>query len=429
MKTKTGDNTRTDDALQTFDIVVLGGGITGTAMALALADKIDGKLALLDAGSLTAAADTPAPEDFDLHSYDVRVCALTAASRQFLEQLDVWEAVARQRACPYSDMHIQDAEGTGQIHFSARDLAVDSLGYIVENSLLRQALLQRLEQTPVHRLSGQKVQQIDTWGEQEPDRPEHSVRLTLDNGSQLATRLLIAADGAASRSRSQVGIVTREWDYLHRALVATVRLEHSHQNTAWQIFRDTGPLAFLPLVDTPGGHTCCSIVWSLLPDEARRIMALDDDAFRLELARCIEHRFGRIVDTGQRFCHPLRQLHACRYHRNRVVVVGDAAHSIHPLAGQGANLGLLDVAQLADTLDRACQRGEDFSSPRVLDRYERARKGHNLAMAGLMESLQHLFHNNRPLVRWLRNSGLNITDGLPALKRPMARWAMGLDWK
>ena len=412
-----------------FDIVVLGAGITGAAMALALARKVDCTLALLDESDLEPSSASPAGQQgFDVHSFDVRVCALTAASRRLLEQLGVWHGLARQRVCAYSDMHVRDAEGTGQIHFSARELGVDNLGHIVENRLLRQALLGGLAQTPVHRLGGRSVQQIDTRSEQEATGSRYPVRLTLKDGSQIGTRLLIAADGVASRTRAQVGIVTREWDYLHQALIATVRMEQPHHQLACQIFRDTGPLAFLPLPETPDGHHCCSIVWSLLPDEARRVMALDDEAFRLELARCIEHRFGPVLDSGQRVCRPLRQLHACRYHRNRVVVVGDAAHSIHPLAGQGANLSLLDVARLAEDIHRACQWGEDFSSPRVLDRYERARKGHNLAVAGLMESLQRLFHSDDLLVRWLRNSGLNVTNGLPALKRSMARWAMGLHW-
>ena len=270
----------------------------------------------------------------------------------------------------------------------------------------------------VHLLSGVEVKGMQPEAE--------GVTLNLGDGTLLKSRLLVAADGANSKARFWAGIPMREWDYLHHAVVTTVETEKPHNGCARQNFLDTGPLAFLPLPDSDDGRHFCSIVWSLVPDEASRVMELSDQDFCEALAKGIEHKLGAVISTDKRYCLPLRQRHAKQYHRNRVVLIGDAAHTIHPLAGQGANLGLLDVACLAEELLHAHHRGGDFADESVLNRYQRKREGQNLAMAGIMEGFQRLFHSDNLLLRWVRNAGLRTTNQLPFLKESLVSRAMGL---
>ncbi|MCL6270286.1 FAD-dependent monooxygenase [Sansalvadorimonas sp. 2012CJ34-2] len=391
-----------------FDIIVLGGGISGAAMALALADT-PLSVALVDTSALE-------PVEHD-GTFDARVSALTEASRHLLNNLGAWERMVEQRVSPYYGMEVWDAAGTGTIKFSARELAVSRLGHIVENNVTRGALLEKLATTSVHMMGGLEVQGLKKKGDQ--------VELKLWDKSLLHARLVIAADGANSRARGWASIPMREWDYLHHAIVTTVETEKPHKDTAWQVFQHTGPLAFLPL-PSENGRNYCSIVWSQIPDEARRLMGLPDEEFCELLEQTIEGKLGRILSCEKRHKFPLRQRHARQYHRGHVVLVGDAAHTIHPLAGQGANLGLLDVASLAGEIKRACERDEDFASKMVLDRYQRSREGHNLAMAGIMEGLQRIFDSDNMLFSWLRNTGLNIVDHLPVLKQEIVTRAMGI---
>ena len=225
--------------------------------------------------------------------------------------------------------------------------------------------------------------------------------------------------------RRLAGCATREWDYLHHATVTSVRCERPHQATAWQRFTDDGPLAFLPLA-RQGDEHWCSIVWSTVPAEAERLMALDDEAFRHELGKAFEWRLGQDTAVDPRICIPLRQRHAKRYVESGLALIGDAAHSIHPLAGQGVNLGFLDAAVLAEVLLHALQRGEQANDVRVLSRYERRRMPHNLAMMAAMEGFERLFQADPLPLRLLRNSGLNWVDELPDAKALFVRRALGL---
>jgi 2-octaprenylphenol hydroxylase len=225
--------------------------------------------------------------------------------------------------------------------------------------------------------------------------------------------------------RELAGFRTREWDYGHRALVTTVETERGHGATAWQRFLSSGPLAYLPLPEHDGHHFC-SIVWSVEHGLADDLEAMDEEAFRAALGAALEYRLGEVVACSARVCFPLRQRHAIDYIKPGVALVGDAAHTIHPLAGQGINLGLQDVAALADEVLAGVARGEDPGSYQLLRRYQRRRKGENLLMMAAMEGFKNLFGARQLPVRWLRNQGLKWVDRSGPLKYQMMRHAMGV---
>ena len=356
--------------------------------------------------------------------FDARVSALNLASQQLLARLGVWDAVQQMRCCPYRQMVVWDGEGTGSIHFRAADIAQSQLGTIAENSVVLTALVQRLNEASstgeITQLRPFTIQSLQTVADRQ-------LLLTSAEGQQCRTRLLIAADGSHSSIRRLAGFSTREWDYQHTALVTTVQTELPHQHTAWQRFMATGPLALLPLRRTKAEQPhYCSIVWSCVPARAEQLLALPERAFRAELGRSFEHRLGLIEWSDQRWQIPLRQRHATQYYRDNVVLIGDAAHTIHPLAGQGVNLGLLDVAVLADELAAGMTAGRQLDDPVVLARYQRKRRGHNLGMMWLMEGFKQLFARQPPAVQWLRNAGLDAVDKMDPIKQQLVRQAVGL---
>lgn len=392
------------------DLIIVGAGMVGSALALALR-KQGLEILLIDGGPLSV---TP----FDKSAaFEPRVSALSVASQRVLERLGVWDGVVARRSSPYRDMQVWDGSGTGQIHFSAASVHAEVLGHIVENRVVQDALLERLHDSDIGLLANGRLEQMRRSGD--------GWLLTLLDGRQLRAPLLVAADGANSSVRRLAGCATREWDYLHHAIVTSVRCARPHQATAWQRFTDDGPLAFLPL-DGPAGEHWCSIVWSITPAEAERVMALDDAAFCAALGKAFEWRLGEVLHADRRLCIPLRQRHAKRYVEDGLALIGDAAHSIHPLAGQGVNMGFLDAAVLADVLSHALARGERLADERVLSRYERKRMPHNLAMMAAMEGFERLFQADPLPVRWLRNAGLNWVDELPEAKALFVRQALGL---
>lgn len=392
------------------DLIIVGAGMVGSALALAL--EHSGLDVLIVDGSPLSIKPFAAEAAFE-----PRVSALSAASQRILERLGVWPGIAARRISPYADMRVWDGSGTGSVHFSAASVHAEALGHIVENRVIQDALLERLHDSNLGLLGNARVEQLRRSGD--------GWLLKLADGRELRSALLVAADGANSAVRRLAGCATREWDYLHHAIVTSVRCARPHQATAWQRFTDDGPLAFLPL-RRGDDQQWCSIVWSTVPAEAERLMALDDTAFRHELGKAFEWRLGEITQVDPRLCIPLRQRHAKRYVESGLALVGDAAHSIHPLAGQGVNLGFLDVAVLADVLLHALARGEQPNDVRVLSRYERRRMPHNLAMMAAMEGFERLFQADPLPLRWLRNSGLNWVDELPDAKALFVRQALGL---
>ena len=392
------------------DLIIVGAGMVGSALALALR-KQGMECLVLDGGPMTV-------QPFDSGAaYEPRVSALSMASQRILERLGAWPGVQARRSYPYRDMHVWDGSGTGHIHFSAASVHASTLGHIVENRVVQDALVERLHASDVGLLADARLERMrhsgDDW------------LLTLADGRELRTPLVIAADGANSAVRRLAGCETREWDYLHHAIVTSVRCAEAHRATAWQRFTDEGPLAFLPLGERDGEHWC-SIVWSTTPEHAAQLMALDDEGFSTALGQAFEYRLGQVLQVDRRLCIPLRQRHAKRYVEPGLALIGDAAHTIHPLAGQGVNLGFLDAAVLAEVLAQAAARGERLADERVLSRYERRRMPHNLAMMAAMEGFQRLFQSDSLTLRLARNAGLDLVDGLEDAKALFVRQALGL---
>lgn len=405
---------RQAETVKQVDAVIVGGSLVGSAMACSLAQRDPKmKIAVIEAG--------PVPQPFCADQFDPRVVALTRASQQLLASLGVWDSIRESRVSPYTDMHVWDGAGTGAIEFSAHEIAQPDLGHIVENSVITQALLSRL-------LSCGNVELLRPLRVLSMACEDGFQHLQLDDGSSLSAPLVIAADGANSEVRQMAGIELREWDYNHQAIVTTVKTECSHDQTARQVFLQSGPLAFLPLDAALGqadDRHFSSIVWSCLPDLAEELMALSDSDFSARLERAIEHRLGAVQSVAKRYCFPLRQRHATEYYRGGVALIGDAAHTIHPLAGQGVNLGFLDVQALSDELIRARLRGLSLTDDSVLKRYQRQRKAHNLAMMGVMEGFKRLFEADPLSLRWLRNQGLSTLNRLGPVKNTLIRQAMG----
>lgn len=388
-----------------FDVTVVGGGVVGGTLA-ALLGRAGFSVALVDAG------DVPR---FDPEGFALRVYAITQASRNILAAAGAWPLIAGERHGTFRRMEVWDAAGPGRIEFDAAAVGEPTLGWIVEAPLINVALDRATHALPAVTWMRQARVEGCTL---EAD----GVTLQLADGRRVASRLVVGADGAASRVRELAGIGQTRLEYEQTALVAVVRTELPHEDTARQRFLPGGPLAFLPLA----APDSCSIVWSSHAAEAERLLALPEAAFNAELEEAFEQRLGAVVSSGPRASFPLVRSHAETYVAPRVALVGDAAHTIHPLAGQGANLGLLDAATLAELLVEARGRGREPGDPAVLRRFERRRRGENQLMQSLMDGFNWLFGERPAPVRWLRGAGLRLTDALAPAKTLIIRQAMGL---
>ncbi|MDW7748745.1 UbiH/UbiF/VisC/COQ6 family ubiquinone biosynthesis hydroxylase [Halomonas sp.] len=395
----------------TFEVIIVGGGMVGTALACLLG-QAGLEVALLDARE--------APLDPDAAGEgppSMRVSALTPVSRQLLEGLGAWEWMASRRVSPYRFMQVWDGEGSGEVNFSAEQAGVPVLGHIIENDVTLAALEACLAELPsVQARFGARVAGLESGDD------GRTVRLA--DGSRLTAPLVVAADGARSPLREMAGIGVRTRDTGQVAVVTTVRTRLAHGGVARQVFLPTGPLAFLPL-HVEGGDRHCSIVWSTSPEEAERLVALPGEALGLELAAAIEHRLGEVTVTDRALAVPLSQRHAERYVLPGLALVGDAAHSIHPLAGQGVNLGLMDAAVLAEELVTGRRRGLSAGDATLLGRYARRRRGDNAAMLALMDGFRLLFGARHPALTLARNLGLSGVDRLGPLKRLLMQQATG----
>ena len=349
---------------------------------------------------------------WDDAQYDTRVSAITRASQQLLDNLGVWQAIVDDRATAYQHMHVWDRAGFGEIHFDAADLAEPDLGHIVENRVIVRALWQAFD------AHGVAVQAPVTLRRLLAD--ERGTELQLSDRRRLRVGLVVGADGARSQVRELVGIKSRSEPYDQHAVVATVRAGLGNQATAWQRFMRDGPLALLPLE-----KDLFSIVWSTRPDEAEHLVRLPEGEFNAALTEASEARLGELTVQGGRAAFPLRLQHANNYVLPGLALVGDAAHVIHPLAGQGVNLGFLDAAALVDALLDGRSAGRAVGTLRVLRAYERSRKGHNTATQLAMDGFKHLFSNDHAGLSLLRNAGLGAAGRIGPLRRLFEKVALG----
>ncbi len=392
-----------------FDAVIVGAGVTGSVMAALLAAR---RLSAPGRVALIADAFAPAAAKAD---WDLRVFALSRASERLLKACGVWNTLPAQHVFAYERMCVWDARGDaqaeGSVSFDCAEIGEPNLGFIVDGHDLQRQCLQAARSCGTVLIEG-AVESIVAG--------DSGVSIRLRDGRDVRGELLIGADGINSKTRELLGIGTAGHGYHQDALVAHVRTSKPHRSTAWQRFIATGPVAFLPL---PDGRS--SIVWSVSLPEAARLRALDDAAFGAALTAASGAVLGDCELSSCRLSFPLNLQYALDYVRPRAVLLGDAAHVVHPLAGQGLNLGLLDCAVLAEVLGEAGSAGY-FGEHRLLRRYERRRRSENLLAAAALDGLERLFSSVDPVSAALRGAGLHAVDRLPYVKHAFARTALGL---
>ncbi|WP_019277015.1 FAD-dependent 2-octaprenylphenol hydroxylase [Vibrio coralliilyticus] len=391
--------------MQSVDIAIVGGGMVGLALAAAFKDT-DLRIAVIE-------SRVPDSELADLP--DVRVSALSRSSENILRNLGAWNGIVERRAAPYSAMEVWEQDSFARIEFDAQKLAQPDLGHIVENRVIQLSLLEQVKQQSNVSLfmpaqcSSMAVGESEAW-------------LTLDNGHALTAKLVVGADGANSWVRKQQDIPLTHWDYGHSAVVANIWTAETHDKVARQIFTPQGPLAFLPM----GESNMSSIVWSTEPNRAESLVAMSDEEFNKSLTAEFDARLGLCEVVGQRFAFPLKMRYARDFAVERVALVGDAAHTIHPLAGQGVNLGLLDAASLAQEVMTLWRKGEDIGTKRNLRSYERWRKSEAAKMIAAMQGFKDLFAGDNPAKKLARGIGMALVGQLPGAKDEIMKRALGL---
>lgn len=412
--------------MQKFDLLIVGGGMVGLTLALAIRQTSELKVAIVDNASIDKLSDEP----------EVRVSAINAASQQIFRNLNVWQDIIAQRAQPYHDMHIWDKAGYGQLDFSLKDVnhavvgdSAEQLGFIIENNVIRNALWQKAAQdSGIEFFTDLKLQQLN--------QSDNEVFATFEPSNNtnppampIVAKLVVGADGANSWVRKQMNVPLTFRDYDHQAIVATVKCQQGHQNTAWQVFLDTGPLALLPLYQAD----LCSIVWSTSPEEAMRLTALSAVDFAKEITAASDGKLGNISLESERFTYPLTMRFAQEFVKGRMVLVGDAAHTIHPLAGQGVNLGLLDATALAQTLTEQLSKAQASGtiddnacySVKSLQQYSRWRKSEAAEMIAAMEAIKQAFTPQQGAVKLLRGLGMSLLNKINPAKALMIKQALG----
>ena len=387
-----------------FDVIIVGGGMVGSAVACCLGDS-DLRVAVIE---------TQTPQSFSPDQpHDLRVSALSIASKNILQTVGAWEGVANRRYCPFKRMRVW--ETAGDTTFNSDDIQCSELGFIVENRITQLALLDRLPDfSNVQIFMPASINKIDY-------NSEYS-EITLADGQVLQGKVLVAADGGHSKVRQAVGLGVTSWDYNQHALVIYVETAYPQQDITWQRFVPSGPQAFLPLSGNYG-----SIVWYQSPDEVRRLQALPFDALQKELLAAFPDCLGEIKQILGVASFPLKRQHAQQYVKQGVALVGDAAHMINPLAGQGVNIGLLDAAALAEVLVDAHKNGKNIADLSVLKRYESMRRNENLKMMTVMDVFYKSFSNNILPVKLVRNLGLGLAQRLTPIRNKVMRAAMGLE--
>ncbi|MCY7295455.1 FAD-dependent monooxygenase [Alteromonas sp. a30] len=396
--------------MQTFDIAIIGGGMIGLTLAVGLSGQ----------GFNIAVLDTSEPDPKWFNTDEsvapaARVSAISLASEQIFRHCQVWEQIAEKRVCSYQNMDVKEQDSFAHIHFSHEQVHQPALGHIVENERIRAALWDKAKACDdITLIAPAQINKVHMQGS--------TNIIQLENDSLISARLLVGADGGRSKIRQQAGFPVTFWDYGQHAIVATVKTQEAHNETARQVFTQSGPLAFLPMWKP----NLCSIVWSQEVEQADALMAMSDDAFSKVLASTFDMQLGtcELITPRQRF--PLRMQYARQWVSEGVVVIGDAAHTIHPLAGQGANLGLLDAAALAETLIELKQQEKDIGAWANLRAFERWRKSEASHMIASMEAFKQLFSGNNPLKKLVRGVGMSVSNALPGFKQNVILRAMGI---
>jgi 2-octaprenylphenol hydroxylase len=364
--------------IEQYDVLIVGAGMVGLSVALSIQSKLkavsDPSLKIGLVASDISSKPYQKAENID--NYDTRVSAINEKNKNFLTDIGAWQYINEQAISSYTEMKVWDGEGTGFVHFSANQLHVPELGSIVENSVLMHALHEAIDdnnqsvQAPNVTMIQDTVKSIDTLV------ANQFTPVELASGITVHSKLLVAADGALSNIKQWMEVGQRNWAYHQNAIVATIQTQGSHQNTAWQRFREQGPLAILPL--SHPSLNMSSIVWSTTEEESQNLLALSDQAFCKMLTEESEQCLGEVISVSRRMMFPLVQRHAKRYVVPGIALVGDAAHTIHPLAGQGVNLGFYDASVLADEIIRAKNKFIWIGDQQILNRYQRRRQGDNL---------------------------------------------------
>lgn len=395
-----------------YDIVIVGGGPVGASLACALEGQ-GLRMALVEAQSLAAQLTT----ELSPPSYDSRGIALAHGVAPIFKALGLWPAL-QPALMPITRIHISDRGHFGTACLDSREEEVEALGYVVEGQALGEVLVQRLHTLKdIQLLAPARVTDVSLQAD------AASLDIETDDGRRhITTRLLVAADGSQSPLRERLGIASRHSDYGQHAVIANVTPLRPHRGVAYERFTDSGPMALLP---RSGGR--CSLVWTVASDRVDEILALDDAAFLARLQQRFGYRLGRFQKVGARACYPLVNSQALEQVRPRFVLIGNAAHTLHPVAGQGFNLGLRDVTVLADVLMAAITRGHDLGDEQaVLRRYAEWRQRDQREIIGFTDGLVHLFSNPFAPVALARDAGLMALDLCPPLKHAFARHAMGL---
>ncbi|MBL1378128.1 2-octaprenyl-6-methoxyphenyl hydroxylase [Zobellella iuensis] len=391
-----------------FDVVINGAGMAGAVLALGLS-----ALRRADGSALNIAVIEAAAPDFEAHpGFDARSIALAWHSRQLLEQLGLWERLAP-LATPITHIQVSDQGHFGQLQMAASEYRVPALGYVVELNPVGQVLYRQMAERPnIRLLCPARIKAFV----QQPD----DIALTLDDGAAFSASLLVAADGHRSVVRRQLGLASRQLDYGQSAVIANIQAAEPPRGQAFERFTREGPIALLPM-----SADRCSLVWCASTARAEAIMALDDEHFLRQLQREFGYRLGRLQRTGVRHCYPLVLDEVERPWHHRLVLVGNAAHLLHPIAGQGFNLGLRDVAALVAALRQALAEGRDIGSHGVLSGYGRERQPDQAAVVGLTTALTLLFSNDNPALAAGRNLGLMAMAACQSWKDQLAWRAMG----
>lgn len=397
-----------------YDVLIVGGGMVGASLACALGDS-PLRVAVIEATPLELESQP---------SFDARTVALALGSRRIFETLGLWPAIEAEGVTAIRHIHVSDQGHMGASHLDSAEEDVEALGYVAPSRHLGRVLHAALaEYDNIDVLCPARVSRVEL-------KPHRAV-LEIETGTAATTRpltgrLLVAADGGESRVRRQLGIATFEVDYGQHAVIANVRMERPHQGVAWERFTRSGPMALLPARGPEGREDVYALVWTVDSAQLDSVLHLDDAQFLARLQQRFSGRVEGFVDVGTRQAYPLRWMQSREHVRPRLAIIGNAAHSLHPVAGQGFNLGLRDVAVLAEVLIDNRRAGRDPGDLAVLRRYAGWRRRDHLQTALFTDGLVRLFSNNLPPLALARNLGLLLVDMLPAARHTLARHAMGI---